>query len=41
MEQRFHLEKLLVSQLVSKFPAFYGSQTFITAFTKARQLSLS
>ena len=27
-------------QLVKKFPAFYGPQKFITAITKARQLSL-
>jgi hypothetical protein len=35
------LEKLTVSQLVKKFPAFYGTRKFITAFTKARHLSLS
>jgi len=29
------------SQLVKKFPAFYGTRRFITAFTSARQLSLS
>ena len=29
------------SQLVKKFPAFYGTRTFITAFTSARHLSLS
>jgi hypothetical protein len=34
-------EKLTVSQLVRKFPAFYGTGRFITAFTKARHLSLS
>ena len=29
------LEKLTVSQLVKKFPAFYGAtRSFITAFTK-------
>ena len=28
-------------QLVKKFPAFYGTRRFITAFTSARQLSLS
>jgi hypothetical protein len=27
------LEKLAVSQLVKKFPAFYGTRRFITAFT--------
>jgi len=27
------LEKLQVSQLVNIFPAFYGTQSFITAFT--------
>ena len=34
------LEKLTGSQPVKKFPAFYGTQMFITAFTSA-QLSLS
>jgi hypothetical protein len=29
------------SQLVKKFPAFYGTRMFITAFTRARHLSLS
>ena len=28
-------------QLVKKFPAFYGTRRFITAFTNARHLSLS
>jgi hypothetical protein len=35
------LEKLTGSQIVKKFPAFYGTRKFITAFTSARQLSLS
>jgi hypothetical protein len=35
------LEKLTVSQLVKKFPAFYGTRKFITAVTRARHLSLS
>jgi hypothetical protein len=35
------LEKLTGSQPVKKFPAFYGTRKFITAFTRARQLSLS
>ena len=35
------LEKLIGSQLVKKFPAFYGTRRFITAFTSARHLSLS
>jgi hypothetical protein len=35
------LEKLTVSQIVKKFPAFYGTQRFRTAFTRARHLSLS
>jgi hypothetical protein len=35
------LEKLTGLQPVKKFPAFYGIQTFITAFTNARHLSLS
>jgi len=33
--------KLTGSQLVKKFPAFYGTRRFITAFTSARHLSLS
>ena len=35
------LEKLTVSQPVKKFPTFYGTRRFITAFTSARHLSLS
>ena len=35
------LEKLTGSQPVKKFPAFYGTRMFITAFTSARHLSLS
>ena len=38
---RVLLEKLTGFQLVKKFPAFYGTRRFITAFTNARQLSLS
>ena len=38
---RVRLEKLTVSQPVKKFPAFYGTPRFITAFTSARHLSLS
>jgi len=34
------LEKLTVSQLVEKFPAFYETRRFITAFTPAHHLSL-
>ena len=34
-------EKLTGFQLVKKFPAFYGTQRFITAVTSARHLSLS
>jgi hypothetical protein len=30
---RVHLEKLTGSQLVKKFPAFYGNRMFVTAFT--------
>jgi hypothetical protein len=33
------LEKLTGLQLVKKFPAFYGTRRFITAFTSARRLS--
>jgi hypothetical protein len=35
------LEKIRVSQLVKKFPAFYGTRRFITAFKRASDLSLS
>ena len=38
---RVLLEKLTGFQLVKKFPAFYGTRVFITAFTSARHLSLS
>jgi len=38
---RVLLEKLTGSHLVKKFPAFYGTGRFITAFTSARHLSLS
>jgi hypothetical protein len=38
---RILLEKLTSFQLVKKFPAFYGTRRFITAFTSARHLSLS
>ena len=34
-------EKLTGSQLVRKFPAFYGTRRFITSFTSACHLSLS
>ena len=37
---RVLLEKETGSQPVKKFPTFYGTQKFITAFTSARQLSL-
>jgi hypothetical protein len=33
--------KLTVCHLVKKFPAFYGTRRFITAFTSASHLSLS
>ena len=35
------LENLTGSQLVKKFPAFYGTRRFITAVTSARHLLLS
>jgi hypothetical protein len=38
---RVGLEKLTGFQSVKKFPAFLGTRRFITAFTSARQLSLS
>jgi hypothetical protein len=37
---RVLLEKLTGLQLVKKFPAYYGTRRFITAFTSARHLSL-
>ena len=39
--RRVLLEKLTGSRLVKKFYAFHGSRRVITAFTSARQLSLS
>ena len=38
---RILLEKLNGFQVVKKFPAFYGTRRFITAFTSTRHLSLS
>ena len=38
---RVLLEKLAGLQLVKKFPAFYGTRKFITAFTRFRHPSLS
>jgi len=38
---RVFLEKLTGPQLVKKFPAFYGTQRFLTVFTRASHLSLS
>ena len=38
---RFLLEKLTGWKLVKKFPAFYGTRSFITALTSVRHLSLS
>ena len=35
------LEKLTGFELVEKFPAFYGTRRFVTAFTSAHHLSLS
>ena len=35
------LAKLTCSQLVKKFPAFYGTRRLITAFASARHLSIS
>jgi hypothetical protein len=37
----FLLEKPTGSQLVQKFPAFYGNRRFITALTSTRHLSPS
>jgi len=41
MEQRVLLKKLTVTQLVNKFPEFYGTSRFITVFTTARKWPLS
>jgi len=38
---RVLLEKLTGLHLVKKFPTFYGTLRFTTAFTSARHLSLS
>jgi hypothetical protein len=38
---RVLLEKLTGSQVVKKFPAFYGTQRFISIFTNSHHLSLS
>jgi len=38
---RVLLEKLTGFQIVTRFPAFYGTRKFITASTSARHLSLS
>ena len=38
---RVLLTKLTSFQLVKKFPAFYGTRRFITAFTSAHHLSIS
>ena len=38
---RGFLEKLTLFQLVEKFPAYYGTRRFITAYTRPRYLSLS
>jgi hypothetical protein len=35
------LEKIIVTQLVKKFPSCHGTGMFITVFTRARHLSLS
>ena len=39
-ESRVLPEKLTGPQLVKTFPAFYGTRRFITAFTRARHLSV-
>jgi hypothetical protein len=35
---RVLLDKLIVTKLVKKFPTFYGTQRFITAFSTLRQI---
>jgi hypothetical protein len=37
---RVILEKLIIAQIIKKFPAFYGTRRIITVFTRARHLSL-
>jgi len=39
--RRLPLDKLTVTQLVKKFPAFRGTRRFITVFTTARHWSIS
>jgi hypothetical protein len=39
--RRVLLQKLTGPQLVKKFPSFYGTRIFITAFASARHLSIS
>jgi hypothetical protein len=38
---RVLLEKLKRPKLLKRYPAFYGTRRFITAFTTARHLSLT
>jgi len=40
-QNRVLLEKLIGSELVQKFPTFYGNRRFITALTSAHHLYLS
>jgi hypothetical protein len=40
LRSRTIIEKLLIVQLLKNFPAFYGSQKFITVFTRALHWSL-
>jgi hypothetical protein len=40
-QSRLLLQKLTVTQLVKKFPAFYGARRFTTVFTTARHWYLS
>jgi len=35
-DKKLLLEKLTVTQLVKRYPAFYGTRRFVTAFTRAR-----
>jgi len=39
--RRVLLDKLIASQVVKTFPAFYGARRFITAFTISSHLPLS
>jgi hypothetical protein len=39
--RKFEIKKLIVLQLIEKYPEIYGTRTFITVFTTARHFSVS